>query len=181
MYALVNTCVFNLDTTVKMWVFRRHLIKRGSYGKIKNMYLVRIDEGILPTKDAMDELIKENQLIGPQQANFSIEVSQEMAEATTREESMEAYYNDIKPDEPVQCIGKRTRKNVKCPICMRRKKTKIKLRCGHIFHRKCIDTWARWRPVCPTCKDPLDLKPPPPNTPTTQPDTAGSSVSALAI
>ena len=187
MYVLVNTCVFNLDMTNKMWVFRRHLIKRGSYGKIKNMYLVRIDEGILPTKNAMDELIKENLLIGPHQANFSIEVSPEMAEATAREESMEQYYNDLKAGEPVQCIGRRTRKLVKCAICMRKKKPKIKLRCGHIFHRKCIDTWARWNPVCPTCKDALDLKPPPhpppvpPNTPIIQPGTEGSSGTSLSI
>ena len=169
-----------------MWVFRRHLIKRGSYSKVKKMYVLKIEEGILPTKAYIDELLHEQDLVGNLVANFSIEVDPEIAEATTREESMESYYNDLKPGAPVQCIGRRTRKNVKCAICMRSKKTKIKLRCGHLFHRKCIDTWARWRPVCPTCKDALELKPPepppaPPNTPIFQPGTAGSSGTSLSI
>lgn len=167
-----------------MFVFRRHLIKRGSYGKVKDMYQCQIDEGYLPTQSSMDELIRDKELMGTLQANFSIEVEPEVAEATTREESMEAYYNDIKPGAPVQCIGRRTRKNVKCAICMRRKKTKIKLRCGHTFHRKCVDEWARWRPVCPVCKDALVLKPQPPappNTPILAPGTADSSGSVLAI
>jgi hypothetical protein len=174
-----------------MFVFRRHLIKRGSYKQVKEMYQVRIDDGYLPTQSTMDELIRDKQLIGSLQANFEIEVDAEVAEATTREESMDSYYNDMKKGAPVQCIGRRTRKKHRCAICMRKKKTKIKLRCGHIFHRKCVDTWASWRPVCPTCKDALDLKPqspkpvlpppPPPNTPILAPDTEGSSASAPSI
>ena len=167
-----------------MYVFRKHLIKRGSYSQVKDLYQCQIDEGFLPTQSSMDELIKDRDLIGTLQANFSIEVEPEVAEATTREESMESYYDDLKAGAPVQCIGRRTRKNVKCAICMRRKKTKIKLRCKHVLHRKCIDEWARWKPVCPVCKDALVLKtqpPAPPNTPIIQPDTEGSSGTSLSI
>ncbi len=170
-----------------MFVFRKHLIKRGSYKKVKELYQHRIDNGYLPTEATMTQLIIEKNLLGTQQANFSIEVEPEVAEATTREESMESYYNDIKAGAQVQCIGRRTRKNVRCPICMRKKKSKIRLKCGHIFHRKCIDEWARWRPVCPTCKDVLDLKtppaPPPPDegSPIVHTDTEGSSASAPSI
>ena len=179
-HTAVNTCVFNLDIANKMWVFRKHLIKSGSYNRVKNLYTHRLDDGYLPTQSTMDELIKDKALVGPVQANFSIEVPVEVGEATTREESMEAYYNDMKPGDPVQCIGRRTRKNHKCAICMRRKKTKIRIRCGHVFHRKCLDEWARWRPVCPTCKDAQDLKPLP--TPAiAQPDTEDNSGSSPSI
>lgn len=171
-----------------MWVFRKHLIKRGTYQKISQIYESKLEDGLLPSKSFIDDWIRQNGLSGNVEANFSIEIDNDMAEAATIEESMDAYYDELKPGAPVQCIGKRTRKNVKCPICMRRKKTKIKLRCGHIFHRKCIDTWARWKPVCPTCKMALDLKPiPPPKTPpntpppTVQPDTEDNFGSVLAI
>lgn len=174
-----------------MFVFRKHSIKIGTYNSVKKLYQHRIDDGYLPTQSAMDELIQDKDFVGTQQANFSIEVPIEVGEATTREESLESYYNDMKKGAPVQCIGRRTRKKHRCAICMRKKKTKIKLRCGHIFHRKCVDTWASWRPVCPTCKDALDLKPqspkpvlpppPPPNTPILAPDTEGSSASAPSI
>lgn len=176
-----------------MWVFRKHYIKRGSYNSVKKLYITELHNDYLPTQSSMEELLKQRNLLGTLEANFTIEVKPEVAEATTREESMEAYYNDLKAGAPVKCLGRRTRKNVKCAICMRRKKTKIKLRCGHIFHRRCIDEWARWKAVCPTCKDPLDLKPPPkppppqtppntpPNTPIVAPGREDSSASVLSI
>ena len=143
-----------------MWLIRKHLIKRGSYTQVKELYISKIEEGYLPTKASIDELLHENALTGPLQANFSLEVSSEIGEAAVREESMESFYDDLKAGAPVQCIGRRTRKKHRCAICMRKNKTKIRLKCGHCFHRRCIDEWARWRPVCPTCKDALDLKEP---------------------
>ena len=77
-----------------MFVFRRHLIKRGSYTKVKELYISKIEEGYLPTKASIEELLHEQDLVGTLVANFSIEVEPDVAEATTREESMESYYND---------------------------------------------------------------------------------------
>ena len=41
-----------------------------------------------------------------------------------------------------------------CDICqdkIKMEKTKI-LRCGHYFHKTCIDRWHQQRPNCPICR-----------------------------
>lgn len=83
----------------------------------------------------------------------------ELVEAMTVQDSMEAYYEEMTKGEEVHCVGTRTRKRIRCVICMNSKFTKIKLPCGHIFHRKCIDEWARWKPKCPVCDATLQLVP----------------------
>lgn len=140
-----------------MYIFRTHKIQPGSYVKVKNLYTVKLEEGVLPTRDAIEEQLGDavDRTI---EARFSFEVCEEMVDATAREASMDSYYKELKPGEPVQCVGRRTRKKHKCVICMRRKKTKIKLRCKHAFHRECIDHWARYKRFCPTCQAPLELK-----------------------
>lgn len=45
----------------------------------------------------------------------------------------------------------------RCPICFKTyKKTQVNecllLKCGHIFHEKCIETWVNMRHNCPICK-----------------------------
>ena len=95
----------------------------------------------------------------PHNATFSVEVTPELVEAMTVQDSMEAYYEEMTKGEEVHCIGTRTRKRIRCVICMNSKFTKIKLPCGHIFHRKCIDEWARWKPKCPVCDATLQLVP----------------------
>jgi hypothetical protein len=40
-----------------------------------------------------------------------------------------------------------------CAICMENKKLNIKLKCGHIFCKKCIKTWLTEKAnTCPTCR-----------------------------
>ena len=74
-------------------------------------------------------------------------------------DSMEAYYEEMTKGKEVHCVGTRTRKRIRCVICMNSKFTKIKLACGHIYHRKCIDEWARRKPKCPVCDTKLQLVP----------------------
>ena len=43
-----------------------------------------------------------------------------------------------------------------CDICLGNFKVKEgvrKLKCGHFFHKKCIDKWIKLNPSCPLCRD----------------------------
>ena len=42
--------------------------------------------------------------------------------------------------------------------CQSSKFTKVKISCGHIYHRACIDEWLRWKKECPICKVEVELK-----------------------
>ena len=44
-----------------------------------------------------------------------------------------------------------------CTICTSEmKKTAAKLRCSHIFHKKCIQKWLSIHHVCPICREEVD-------------------------
>lgn len=56
------------------------------------------------------------------------------------------------------CTGvKRTKAGVgeDCAICleqMKRDETKIRITCGHVYHRRCIRKWLRRKSSCPVCR-----------------------------
>lgn len=142
-----------------MWIFRTHKIgtpHSASYRKVRNRYIAEVERGVLPTHQEMEEWIG-RKMDRTNTATFSIEVTPELVEAMTVQDSMEAYYDEMTKGKEVQCVGTRTRKRIRCVICMNSKFTKIKLSCGHIYHRKCIDEWARWKPNCPVCNTELKL------------------------
>lgn len=144
-----------------MWIFRKHLIGTPyakCFRRVRNRYNDEIARGVLPTFEDMEEWIG-RKMERVREATFSIEVSNEIVEASIVEDSMESYYNEMTKGEEVKCVGTRTRKRIRCIICLQSKFTKIKLRCGHIFHRKCIDEWARWKKTCPVCSEALDICP----------------------
>lgn len=143
-----------------MWVIRTHIIGlpySESFRRVRNKYLAEVERGILPTQAYIDDWISRKMIDVSLEATFSIMVPQEMAEACQIEASMETYYNELTRGEEVTVVGVRTRKRIRCTICMSSKFTKIKLSCGHIFHRKCIDEWARWKPTCPICMEAIPV------------------------
>ena len=30
-------------------------------------------------------------------------------------------------------------------------------KCKHIYHKKCLDEWVKYKPECPACRDTLEL------------------------
>jgi hypothetical protein len=49
-----------------------------------------------------------------------------------------------------------------CPICHEEEGTRLRLRCGHMFHEHCLMEWVIRRPVCPMCSDEIILSGTPP-------------------
>ena len=144
-----------------MWIFRTHIIgtpHAKCFRKVRNRYNDEVARGILPTFNDMEEWI-ERKMSRVREATFSIEVPNDVVEASVIEDSMESYYQEMTKGEEVHCVGTRTRKRIRCPICLQSKFTKIKLQCGHIFHRKCIDEAARWKQSCPICNEALNTRP----------------------
>ena len=42
-----------------------------------------------------------------------------------------------------------------CPVCLEKFKDnefKRELKCGHVFHKKCIDKWIKHQNSCPICR-----------------------------
>jgi len=144
-----------------MWVFRSHKVGtpyKACYKRVRQRYLAEVDRGILPTHLEMEEWIDRKMKERTVEATFSIEVCPEVAEACMVEGSLEACYDDITRGSEARCVGVRTRKRTKCVICRGSKHSKIKVSCGCIFHRKCIDEWLRWSAgkTCPVCQAALD-------------------------
>ena len=144
-----------------MWIFRSHRIETpftSSYKQVTEMYTSKIDDGVLPTRLEIEELLDRIMNNRTEDATFSFQVPNVVADASAVQDSMETYYLNMKKGKEVQCVGRRTRKMIRCVVCMNSKGTKIKLSCGHIFHRKCIEEWARWKTLCPTCNKDIALK-----------------------
>ena len=144
-----------------MWVIRQHTIQTPyskSYRKVRRRYLSMVEDGVLPTHAEMELWISKKMTDRCHEATFSIQVTEEMFEASVVENSLESHYNDIKRGEEVTAIGTRTRKRIRCVVCQTSKHSKIKVSCGHIFHRKCIDEWLCWKQECPICKVHIEMK-----------------------
>lgn len=141
-----------------MWIFRTHKIDRKYFENVRQRYIDEIKRGVLPTFKDMQVWI-EGKMEPAEDVTFSMNVPNDVAEASMVEDSMDSYYEDMVRGTEVQCIGTRTRKRIRCTVCLQCKYSKIKLRCGHIFHRKCIDEWARWKKNCPVCAKKLNIRP----------------------
>jgi len=144
-----------------MWITRSHRISNPFF---KNHRLVRqryehlVKQGVFPTMQEMNEWVETNcegEKDNP--ANFSIHVPVALVEQSQVQDSMDSYYDEMKPDEKeVHAIGTRTHSLNKCVICLARRRTKIKIvPCGCTFHRRCIDQWLKWKLNCPICDIPV--------------------------
>ena len=44
-------------------------------------------------------------------------------------------------------------KSTNCTFCLNEYEDREKLKCGHLFHNECLDSWLDNEKVCPVCKE----------------------------
>lgn len=66
---------------------------------------------------------------------------------------------DMNINVSTQCYETTDKKFDSCSICTEKYENKDNvsvLKCGHIFHTKCIKEWGHYKPVCPVCKESIE-------------------------
>ncbi|KAJ1412029.1 Zinc finger, RING-type [Sesbania bispinosa] len=63
------------------------------------------------------------------------------------------------PSQPSVCHYVSTHEDVDCAVCLSKMRDREEirvLRCHHVFHRDCLDTWVGFnKATCPLCRDSL--------------------------
>ena len=53
------------------------------------------------------------------------------------------------------------KRNQQCSICLDKFSCNEIVyflgKCKHIYHKKCLDEWVKYKPECPACRDTLEL------------------------
>ena len=59
--------------------------------------------------------------------------------------------NKVKMIEMVFDLVERIEGNEPCPICLE-EGSNVRLSCGHVFHKDCVNLWFHEQPTCPVCR-----------------------------
>ena len=146
------------------WLLREHNVPNDyPIGKIRrkvrNKYLSAVENDTIPTSFDINDWIKRKfGDPGERSITLSIQVSPQLYESSAIEESMDTYYEEIKPSTQKKKLSK-AKKYVtanRCPICLSSGLQYKVFPCGCHFHKKCIEESLRWNPNCPTCQTPIN-------------------------
>lgn len=145
-----------------MWLERVHLVPkplRKNSRRIHKRYTREIREGTVSTLEDMVRWVATlGSEVGATNATFGFEISEEMMNTLAVHESFDQFYKDMfKETSSITVLGTRTRQRVTCCICMCARLTKIRVSCGHVFHRTCIQEWVQRKNACPICQRTLEV------------------------
>lgn len=64
------------------------------------------------------------------------------------------YYSKVKSEEEIDFIPEEC-SHEECSICFEEilNNDLKSLKCGHYFHKNCIDSWLKINPICPYCRE----------------------------
>lgn len=138
-----------------VWIHRDHPVDGRTRGMVQRRYANFLKDEVFPTEDDMNEWISTLRRAADawRTETFSFDVPDAVAESCLADESLEQYVKDMKPSRGGGVDGVRVKESELCVVC--RGRGRYQIRCGHVFHRKCIEKCAKWKDECPVCQEPL--------------------------
>ena len=89
------------------------------------------------------------------QSNFTIEY-EIINETKEKKIDQKDINNKLGKYKKIRSIDNLIQSKLSCPICLENystKEFKRELKCGHTFHKKCIDKWIKKYNTCPICRE----------------------------
>ena len=141
-----------------MFVFRTHLLPTGKLFQDQVMSWYRKglrDNNTLPSRFDINFKIKKKWKREDVWSDVTLPIEVPTAEIqmqATVSDSMEQYWLEKKPEGEFHVLGTLNYSEKKCSICLERSGDKIRLQnCNCLFHKDCIENWARYGKTCPKC------------------------------
>jgi len=145
-------------------VFREHLLPDGDifYNMVSKWYNDALcDTGILPSNFDVNYKIRKRWKREDIWAVVTIPIyvpTMEIQMQAMLCDSMEQSWLDKKPKGAYLVHGVLTDSQARCLICLEQSGDKIRLtNCKCLYHKKCIETWARYGNSCPKCLTTINM------------------------
>jgi len=138
---------------------REHVIPVGYEDTVMAWYEDGILEGMVPSPFIIDYKIRKRWKREDvwEEHSFLLEVSEEqMLFAAIESASMDQFWKDQKPEGKYEVHGEMVCSNEVCGICLCSSGSKLQLECECMFHKSCIEEWARYKKTCPKCFLPIN-------------------------
>lgn len=148
-----------------LFVFRNHTIPTGSFflDQVKKWYQTGLNKyEVLPSTFDINFKIKKKWKREDvwHEVSLPIEVPNTKVQIQAMSsDSIEQLWLDKKPEGTYHVHGTLNCSDKKCSICLERSGDKIRLEnCNCLFHRDCIENWARYGKTCPKCFTSINME-----------------------
>lgn len=141
------------------FLLREHLIPVGYEDTVKRWYIEAIIEGYVPSPFSIDFQIRQRWRREDvwEDHPFLMQLPDEsMLLSAVESESMEQYWKDKKPEGDYEVHGTICQNSELCSVCLSCRGPKLRLACNCMFHKACIEEWARYKKTCPKCFLPIN-------------------------
>ena len=159
LYNIKNYVYLSFLYFLMYFVLRDHMIPVGYEDVVRIWYIRAIRAGHVPSPLTIDFEIRKRCRREDvwEEHSFMMQLPDEsMMMLAVESESMDQYWKDKKPEGDYEVHGKMTESTGVCSICLCCKGLKLQLSCNCMFHKSCIEKWARYKKTCPKCFLPIN-------------------------